>query len=270
MFVQGTRSKQIGLEYQTNDGLQRVDINQSASNINPAGDSPKGNGKIYRSPAVAVADIWDGATVSISGFAGCDWPERLIKALVEQGSKNLTVVCQGEWSAPGDKGNIQSLVASGQIIKLISPMPFRSARADPRQSGEVEARWKSGELELEVVPQGVLAERLRSGGAGLGGVFLPTGASTRFGKGVEVRDFGGRDHVFQPGLKTDFALLRAQAGDTLGNLVYSGTQRNWNPVMAMAAAVSIAEVDEIYQAGELDGELIVTPGIFVKRIVKSN
>ena len=119
------------------------------------------------------------------------------------------------------------------------------------------------------MPQGVLAERLRSGGAGLGGVFLPTGAGTRFGTAKEVRNFGGRDHLFEPALKADFALLRAGASDRLGNLIYNGTQRNWNPVMAMAAGVSIAEVDEIYEPGELDAELVVTPGIFVKRIVKT-
>ena len=216
--------------------------------------------------------------VLIAGFAGCGWPESLTKALVDQGSKNLTVICQGEWREQlgeqvGGTG-IPSLVASGQVSKLISPLPFQPA--DPGKGtslvtkiSEVEARWKSGELEIEVVPQGVLAERLRSGGAGLGGVFLPTGAGTRFGAAREVRNFGGREHLFETALKADFALLRAGASDTLGNLVYHGTQRNWNPVMAMAAGVSIVEVDEIYQPGELDAELIVTPGIFVQRIVKT-
>ena len=235
-------------------------------------------GKVYSSPVAAVADIWDGALVLIAGFAGCGWPECLIKALVVQGSKSLTVICQGEWREQrGEHGvglGIQSLVANGQVRKLISPMAFDPSDFGKVPSkdtaGEVETRWKSGALEIEVVPQGALAERLRSGGAGMGGVFLPTGAGTRFGADREVRIFGGRDHLFEPGLKADFALLRAEAGDTLGNLIYHGTQRNWNPVMAMAAGISIAEVNEIYEAGELDGELGVTPGIFVKRIVETN
>jgi len=216
--------------------------------------------------------------VLIAGFAACGWPESLIKALVNQGSINLTIICQGEWREQleehVDGVGIQSLVASGQVRKLISPMPFQPTDRGNGPSpltnfSEVEARWKSGELEIEVVPQGVLAERLRSGGAGLGGVFLPTGAGTRFGATREVRIFGGKDHLFEPALKADFALLRAGASDTLGNLVYHGTQRNWNPVMAMAAGVSIVEVDEVYEPGELDAELVVTPGIFVKRIVKT-
>ena len=216
--------------------------------------------------------------VLIAGFAGCGWPDSLIQALVNQGSKNLTVICQGEWRRQlGEHvagAGIQSLMANGQVRKLISPMPFQPA--DPGKGpspvakvSEVEARWKSGDLEIEVVPQGVLAERLRSGGAGLGGVFLATGAGTRFGATREVRHFGSKEYLFQPALKADFALLRAGASDTLGNLVYHGTQRNWNPVMAMAAGVSIVEVDEIYEPGELDAELVVTPGIFVKRIVKT-
>lgn len=223
-----------------------------------------------------MADVWDGAVVLIAGFAGCGWPESLVRALVEQGSENLTVVCQGEWRPqPGEqlehseRPSIGSLVANGQVNKLISPMPFHPGGTGSGPSGEVEGKWKSGELEVEVVPQGVLAERLRSGGAGLGGIFLPTGAGTRFGENRESRDFEGREHLFQPPLKADFALLRAGASDTLGNLSYRGTQRNWNPVKAMAGGVSIVEVDEIYDAGELDGELVVTPGIFVKRIVKT-
>ena len=221
--------------------------------------------------------------VLIAGFAGCGWPMSLIKALVAQGSKNLTVICQGEWpDQPGEHGGeagIRSLVASGQVRKLISPMPFQPANPGKGRSpiakvsekvSEVESRWRSGELDIELVPQGVLAERLRSGGAGLGGVFLPTGAGSRFGADREVRNFGGRDHLFEPALKADFALLRAGAGDTMGNLVYRGTQRNWNPVMATAAGVSIVEVDEICEPGELDAELVVTPGIFIKRMVKTN
>ena len=133
----------------------------------------------------------------------------------------------------------------------------------------MEDRWSSGELDIEVVPQGVLAERLRAGGAGLGGIFLPTSAGTRFAEGREVRRFGERDHVLEPALHADFALLRARAADSLGNLVYRDTNRNWNPVMATAAKVSIVEVDEIFEPGGLDPECVITPGIFVNRIVQT-
>jgi 3-oxoadipate CoA-transferase alpha subunit len=217
--------------------------------------------------------------VLIAGYAGTGWPESLIRALADLGSKNLTVICQGEWGEHNGGSGIRPLLSNGQLRKLISPMPFYPLGSAEGPMGEVESQWKSGELELEVVPQGILAERLRSGGAGLGGIFLPTGAGSciatnssakgRFGKEIEVRNIGGRDHRFESGLKADFALLRARYSDALGNLIYRGTQRNWNPVMAMAARVSIAEVDEIHEAGGLDGELVVTPGIFVKRIVKT-
>ena len=122
---------------------------------------------------------------------------------------------------------------------------------------------------MEIIPQGVLAERIRAGGAGLGGVFLPGAADARFNKGKEVASIGGRDHVFEQPLRADFALLRARAADTMGNLVYQATQRNWNPVMAMSARVSVVEVDEIFEPGGLDPELVITPGIFVDRIVQT-
>jgi 3-oxoacid CoA-transferase A subunit len=218
--------------------------------------------------------------VLVAGFAGAGWPEGLLRALRATGVGNLTCVCQGTWSGPSDipsgtsapapglddafKG-VADLVASGQVRKLVCPMPFY-----PGRGGPVEARWRSGDLEIEAVPQGVLAEALRAGGAGLGGVFLPTGAPMKSGfqERREVRRFGMKDYVFQPALRGDFALLRAGAADTLGNLVYRGTQRNWNPVMAMAARVTVVEVDEVLEPGGLDPEVIITPGIFVKRIVQ--
>ena len=162
---------------------------------------------------------------------------------------------------------MESLLAGGQVSRLVSPLPFRPRDGSLQDGNVVEARWKSGSLEIEVIPQGVLAERLRAGGAGLGGVFISTGAGTRFGTGKELRQFDGKDHVFEPALHADFALLRGNAADNLGNLVYSGAQRNWNPVMAMAGAISIAEVDEVFEPGGLDPELVITPGIFVHRIV---
>lgn len=256
------------------------------ADINPIASEPGGAGraarsKVYPSPQAALEDVFEGAVVLVAGFAGAGCPEGLLRALRATGVGNLTCVCQGTWSGSPDmpaststpasgpddasKG-VADLVASGQVRKLVCPKPFYLGRGGP-----VEARWRSAELEIETVPQGVLAEALRAGGAGLGGVFLPTGAPTQSGfqDGREVRRFGMRDYVFQPALRGDFALLRASAADTLGNLVYRGTQRNWNPVMAMAARVTIVEVDEVHEPGGLDPEVIITPGIFVKRIVQT-
>ena len=192
----------------------------------------------------------------------------MIEALRDRRLSNLTLVCQGTWpDTPGRAprpGGIDGLVASGQVSKLVSPIAFY-----PGHGGALEDRWSSGKLDIDVVPQGVLAERLRAGGAGLGGIFLPTSAGTRFAEGREVRRFGDRDHVFEPALHADFALLRARAADSLGNLVYRDTNRNWNPVMATAAKVSIVEVDEIFEPGGLDPECVITPGIFVNRIVQA-
>ena len=255
-----------------------ANIGLIASKSGGAGRSARG--KVYSSPQEALDDVFEGAVVLVAGFAGSGWPEGLLRALRATGVGNLTCVCQGTWSgtpgtstpAPGpddaSKGvaGVADLVASGQVRKLVSPMPFY-----PGRGGSVETRWRSGELEIDAVPQGVLAEALRAGGAGLGGVFLPAGAPIKSGyqEGREVRRFGMKDYVFQPALRGDFALLRASAADTLGNLVYRGTQRNWNPVMAMAARVTIVEVDEVHEPGGLDSELIITPGIFVNRIVQT-
>ncbi len=224
---------------------------------------------MYSSPEAAEADVCDGAVVLVAGFAGCGSPDRLLRALRDRGAVSLTVVCQGVWPASPGRGQarngIEDLVAGGQVAKLVSPFAFY-----PGHGGAVEERWRSGDLEIEVVPQGVLAERLRAGGAGLGGIFLPAGVGTRFAEGKEVRRIGGGDQVFEPALRAGFALLRAHAADTLGNLVYRGTQRNWNTDMAMAAGVSIVEVDEVFDPGGLDPEMVITPGIFVNRIVQTS
>ena len=188
----------------------------------------------------------------------------MLEAVIASGVRGLTVICQG--AGPPDSGHtdLNRLVEAGTVRRLISPLPF-----PPRRGGPVRERWESGELELEVQPAGVLAERIRAGGAGIGGLFLPTGAGTRFAEGRETRRINGSEHIFQPALKADFALLRATAADSLGNLIYAATQRNWNPIMAMAARTSIAEVDEIRQPGGLDPELVITPAIFVQRIILS-
>lgn len=260
-------------------------MSQNPDNLNNA----QGRSKIYPSPEAALEDLADGSVVLIGGFEGLGVPQALLRALLAKGAGNLTCICQGAWpwGPPGNGVDLDRLAASGQISKLIAPLPFLTgdlsessglsrarSGAESRgvESGGVEDRWRSGLLEIETVPQGVLAERLRAGGSGLGGVFLPIGAGglSQAGAGQrEVRRFDGQDHVFYPALHADFALLRAAAADPVGNLVYRGAQRNWNPVMAMAANLSVAEVDEILELGGLDPELVISPGIFVDRVVQS-
>ena len=220
--------------------------------------------RVYVSPGAAVAGIGDGATVMIGGFAGHHQPEALIRAVISSGVRELTLITQGAGPPDSGTGGVNELVEAGLVRKIISPLPF-----DPRQGGPVKRLWERGQLELEVQPVGVLTERIRAGGAGIGGSFIPTGAGTRFAEGMEVRTIDGREHVFQPAIRADFALLRAAVADTLGNLVYAGTGRNWNPIIAMAARVSVAEVDEIREAGGIDPEIVITPAIYIQRIVQS-
>ena len=221
--------------------------------------------KVYNSASAAIAGLGDGATVLIGGFAGHHQPESLIQAVISSGVRDLTVITQGTGTPDSGGGSVNSLVEAGQVLKIISPLPF-----DPRQGGPVKQMWERGQLDLEVQPVGVLAERIRAGGAGIGGSFLPAGAGTRFAEGREVRTIDGRDYLFQPAIRADFALLRAAVADTLGNLVYSGTGRNWNPIMAMSARVAIAEVDEIREPGGIDPETVITPAIYIQRVVRSS
>jgi 3-oxoadipate CoA-transferase alpha subunit len=179
--------------------------------------------------------------------------------------RDLTCVfCPGAWPDSVGLTGIEELVANGQLRKVVSPFPF-----PPGDGGVLKEQWRAGQLELEIIPQGTLAERLRAAGAGLGGIFLPAGVGTRFGEGKESRKFGDQECIFEAPLRADFALLRGHAADTLGNLVYRGNGRNWGPVMAMAAEVTIAEVDRVYQPGGLDPEMVITPGIFINRIVQA-
>ena len=236
--------------------------------MNYLGDSSSGtggSGKVYPSAEAALDDIAQGAAVLIGGFAGLGRPEGLLRALRANGVGDLTCICQGAWPQSPETTDVDELVANGQVRKLISPLSFY-----PGSGGPVEALWQSGDLEIETVPPGVLAERLRAGGAGLAGVFLPAVLGTRFLGEKEVRTFGEQDFVFESALRADFALLRAEEADTLGNLIYRGSQRNWNPVMAMAGRVSIAEVDRIHEPGGIDPEVVITPGIFVNRVVRGD
>jgi 3-oxoacid CoA-transferase A subunit len=221
--------------------------------------------KVYSSPETALADVFEGAVVLIGGFAGCGLPQSLLRALHDRGVAGLTCIFSpGFYLDSSTSFGITQLVSNGQVRKLVSSLPF-----PPGKGGPVEERWRAGGLEIEIVPQGTLAERLRAGGAGLGGVFLPTGARTRFQEGKERRRFAEQECLLEMPLKADFALFRAGTADTLGNLVYQGTGRNWGPAMAMAATISIAEVDQICEPGRLDPETVITPGIFVNRIVQA-
>lgn len=215
--------------------------------------------KIFSSAAEAVADVKDGASILLGGFGLCGIPENLIKALVVSGVKNLTCVSN---NAGVDDFGIGLLFGKKQVKKMISSYVGENAT--------FEKLLLSGELEVELVPQGTLAERVRAGGAGIPAFFTPTGAGTLVAKGKETRQFNGREYVLEQCIKGDFAFVRAWKADTLGNLVYRKTARNFNPVMATAGRICIAEVEEIVQPGELNPDEIHTPAVYVKRLVKSS
>ena len=222
-------------------------------------------GKVYDTARAAVADIQNGSTILVAGFAGYGVAEGLLTALAEGGSKDLTLVYRdGPYAemGAGPTPAIENLFSNGQVSKLISPMPY-----EPGSGGAIEEQWQAGHLDIEIVLQGVLVERLRAGGAGIGGVFLPTGAGTRFETGKEKRSFAQGEAVLELPLKADYALIKVAAADTLGNAIYDGSARNWAPVMAMAARITVAEAGRIVEPGELDPEAIISPGIFVNRIV---
>lgn len=215
--------------------------------------------KIFSTAAEAIADIPNGAVLCIGGFGLCGIPENLIKALVAKDVTGLTCVSN---NAGVDDAGIGLLFAKKQVKKMISSYVGENAT--------FERLLLSGELEVELVPQGTLAERVRAGGAGIPAFFTPTGVGTLVAKGKEVRNFDGRDYVMERAIKGDFALVKAWKADKLGNLVYRKTARNFNPMMAAAGKICIAEVEEIVEPGELDPELIQTPAVYVKRLVKGN
>lgn len=213
--------------------------------------------EIFPTAEAAVADVPDGSTIMCGGFGLCGVPENLLRALGARGTRNLTVISN---NAGVDTFGLGGLLANGQVKKILGSY-FRSS--------EICARLQaSGALEVELLPQGTMVERIRAAGAGVFGVYLPTGVGTCVAEGKEVRLFGATECVLEYPLAADYAFIRAYQGDRLGNLVYRKTARNFNPVMARAARITIAEVEEIVEVGELDPEVIVTPGIFVKRLVK--
>lgn len=210
--------------------------------------------------ASAVADIHDGATIMIGGFGNAGMPRALIDALIEQGVRDLTIVNNN--AGNGDKG-LAALLAAGRVRKIICSFPRQT------DSHVFDGLYRSGKIELELTPQGNLAERIRAAGAGIGGFFSPTGYGTLLAEGKETRLINGRHYVLESPIHADYALIKALKADRWGNLVYRKAARNFGPIMAMAAKCTIAQVDEVVALGELDPEVIITPGIFVKRVVQS-
>ena len=215
--------------------------------------------KIMPSAKAALSDVPDGATVMIGGFGTAGLPNELIDALIEQGAKNLTIVNNN--AGNGDAG-LAALLAAKRVRKIICSFPRQA------DSHHFDALYRSGAIELELVPQGNLAERIRAAGAGIGGFFTPTGYGTELAKGKETREIDGRMYVLESPIHADYALIKAEAGDRWGNLTYRMTARNFGPVMAMAAKVTVATVHKIIDLGSFDPEAVVTPGLFVQRVVQ--
>lgn len=206
----------------------------------------------------AVADVPDGATVLIGGFGTAGQPVELIEALARSGVRDLTVVSNN--AGNGDVG-LAALIAAGQVRKMICSFPRQA------DSHHFDARYRAGEIELELVPQGNLAERIRAAGAGIGAFFTPTGYGTPLAEGKEVREIAGRHYVLELPIRADYALVKAHRADRVGNLTYRKTARNFGPVMAAAATTTIVQVQELVPVGDIDPEVVVTPGIYVDRVV---
>ncbi|MFM9097039.1 MAG: 3-oxoacid CoA-transferase subunit A [Phycisphaerales bacterium] len=206
----------------------------------------------------AVAAVFDGATVMVGGFGEAGSPIELIHALIDQGAKDLVVVSNN--TGTGLVG-LAALLRAGRVRKVICSFPRTAG------STVFPDLYRAGKVELELVPQGTLAERIRAGGAGIAAFYTPTAAGTPLAAGKEVRDFGGREHVLEHGLRADFTLIKGRTADTHGNVLYHRTARNFAPMMATAAAVTVVQAADVVPAGALDAESVVTPGIFVDRVV---
>ncbi|TKI49021.1 CoA transferase subunit A [Lysinibacillus tabacifolii] len=215
-----------------------------------------GNGKVWHSFEEAVADIKEGATLAVGGFGLCGIPEKAIAALQQKGTKDLTVVSN---NCGVDNWGLGLLLANKQIKKIIASYVG--------ENKIFEQQFLNGELEVELAPQGTLAERLRAGGAGIPGFYTATGVGTPIAEGKEVKVFDGKEYILEQGIVADFALVKAWKADKLGNLIYRKTSRNFNPLAAMAGKITIAEVEEIVEVGELDPDHIHTPGVFVQRVL---
>ncbi|MBS0447448.1 MAG: 3-oxoacid CoA-transferase subunit A [Proteobacteria bacterium] len=215
--------------------------------------------KLQPSVEAALAGIADGATVMIGGFGGAGQPNELIDGLIAQGARDLVIVNNN--AGNGETG-LAALLKAGRVRKIVCSFPRQA------DSQVFDGLYRSGRIELELVPQGNLAERIRAAGAGIGGFYTPTGYGTELAKGKETREIDGRMYVLEAPIHADVALIKAERGDRWGNLVYRKTARNFGPVMAMAAKLTIASVHEVVPLGALDPEVIVTPGIFVQRVVR--
>jgi len=216
--------------------------------------------KTVASLVEAVAGIPDGATIMIGGFGGAGQPAELIDALIAQGARDLTIVNN---NAGNGESGLAALLKSGRVRKILCSFPRQV------DSHVFDGLYRSGAIELELVPQGNLAERIRAAGAGIGAFFTPTGFGTDLARGKETRRINGRDYVLEYPIHADFALIKALKGDRWGNLVYRKTARNFGPIMATAARCTIAQVEEIVPLGALDPETVVTPGIYVQRLVRA-
>lgn len=213
--------------------------------------------KVFPNAAAAVADIPSGATLLVGGFGLVGIPENLIQALADSGVSNLTCVSN---NCGVDDFGLGILLQRRQIRKMVSSYVG--------ENKEFERQFLSGELEVELVPQGTLAERIRAGGAGIGGFYTPAGVGTPVAQGKETRELGGREYILELPITGEFALVKAYKADRAGNLVYRKTARNFNPMIATAGRVTIAEVEEIVEVGELDPDAIHTPGIYVQRVIR--
>jgi 3-oxoadipate CoA-transferase, alpha subunit len=214
--------------------------------------------KFFESPEAALADIPDGATVMIGGFGNAGMPAALINALIDQGARQLTIVNNN--AGNGDTG-LAALMKAKRVRKILCSFPRQT------DSWHFDALYRAGEIELELVPQGTLAERIRAAGAGIGAFYTPTAFGTDLAKGKETRRIGDRDYVLEYPIHADYALIKADRADRWGNLVYRKTARNFAPIMAAAARCTVVQVRETVPLGAIDPETIVTPGIFVRRVV---
>jgi 3-oxoadipate CoA-transferase alpha subunit len=215
--------------------------------------------KTVASPEAALADVPDGATIMIGGFGNAGMPAALIEALIDQGARNLTIVNNN--AGNGDTG-LAALMKAKRVKRILCSFPRQA------DSWHFDALYRAGEIELELVPQGTLAERIRAAGAGIGAFYTPTAYGTRLADGKETRRIGERDYVLEFPIHADYALIKADRADRWGNLVYRKSARNFGPIMCAAAKCTVAQVREIVELGGLDPEAVVTPGIFVKRVVK--
>ena len=215
--------------------------------------------KAVSSAEAAVADIFDGAAVMIGGFGTAGMPDELVDALIARGTRDLTIINNNAGS--GEAG-VAALIREGRVSKITCSFPRQS------DSHHFDAAYRAGTIELELVPQGNLAARIQAAGAGLGAIFTPTGYGTLLADGKEARKIDGKHHVLEYPIRADFALIKAHRADRWGNLVYRKTARNFGPIMAMAAATTIAQVARIVPLGDIDPETVVTPGIFVQRVVE--